>query len=64
LNWTECEKAIHQIVLEAAEDNGLREDLNAFTSQVESELASWIDSNFGLEADPNLPTRVWSPEPP
>jgi hypothetical protein len=58
MNWTECEKAIHQIVLEAAGDNVLKGDLSAFIAQVESELASWIDTNFGLEADPNLPPSV------
>jgi hypothetical protein len=51
MNWTECEKAIHQIVLEAAEDNDLKGDLTAFIAQVESEIASWIHTNFGLEPD-------------
>jgi hypothetical protein len=51
MNWTECEKAIHQIVLEAAEDNNLKGDLSAFITQVESEVASWINANFGLEPD-------------
>jgi hypothetical protein len=58
LNWSECEKAIHQILLEAAEGSELKGDFNAYIAVVESNVASWIDSNFGLEADPGLPPGV------
>jgi len=58
MNWSECEKAIHEILVKSAEGNELKGDFNAFIAQVESEVASWIDTNFGLEADLNLPLGV------
>jgi len=58
MNWSECEKAIHEILVKSAEGNELKGDFNAFIAQVESEVASWIDTNFGLEPDPNLPPGV------
>ena len=56
MNWTECEKEVAKIVEAAIEAHydgyeidGL--DRPAFTAQVESEIASFINQHFGLESD-------------
>lgn len=51
LNWTECEKAIHAILVESAEGIRLEGDFNAFVAAAESEIASFINEHFGLQAD-------------
>jgi hypothetical protein len=54
MNWTECERQIRRIVVDLVKGKLDDADLTA----IESEIASWIDGNFGLEPDPNLPPGI------
>jgi hypothetical protein len=51
MNWKECEAALKPILREALEDHLGGEDLEAVSTQLESEIASFINQHFGLEAD-------------
>lgn len=56
MNWTECEKTIRAILIESAEEAELNrpdrnEDFNVFVALAESAVASFINSNWGLEKD-------------
>jgi hypothetical protein len=54
VNWTECEREIRRIIRDVTDDKLDDADLAA----IESEIASWIHSNFGLQSDPNAPEET------
>lgn len=51
MNWKECEAALKPILRAALGDHLGGEDLEAVSTQLESEIASFINQHFGLEAD-------------
>lgn len=55
MNWTECEKTIHEILLRCLNQTDTylesSEDEGVFLTLAESEIASFINQHFGLEND-------------
>jgi hypothetical protein len=58
LNWTECEKAIHEILMKCAEGNAQANDWEAFIAEAESAIASFINEHFGLKPDKPTASEV------
>ena len=60
MNWTECEKELERIIREEVRLNQTDEGFlpEEFVFALSSQIASWIDTNFGLHADQGLPPGV------
>jgi hypothetical protein len=56
MKWNECEAAVRKILEDAFE--GWGGDQAAFMARVESEIASFINQQWGLEPDPSKLSHV------